>query len=357
MVSRYVIDGKAITEAGDRQAQVLAYLAPDEREKASMAEALHLDEYDLASAFDPDEVARLEVTGERAFILWKAPQRAVVAEAIELGVNSVALVLNGQQLAFAMSAGELPVGARELRNAEDIRDVMLGFLLQSVRHYVGHLRVMKQLSTELETKITVSMENRHLLQMFALGESLVYYLDAIEANGAVLNKLKMLSGVLGLSTRQQQLLDDIILENQQAARQANVYSSVLSGLMDARGTIVNNNMGVLLKNLTLINVVFLPLNLIASIGGMSEYSMMTRALDWRLAYLLYGVGMVIFGWVTWVIVTRIVGLRGHVQGRSRDRRARWRSWRPRAVHRSAARPAPVNPGTPAVLTADRGLGR
>src|SRR5512140_3509935 len=49
MISRYVIDGKAITEAGDRQAQVLAYLAPDEREKASLAETLRLDEYDLAS--------------------------------------------------------------------------------------------------------------------------------------------------------------------------------------------------------------------------------------------------------------------------------------------------------------------
>jgi len=324
MVSRFVIDGKAITEAGDRQPQVVAYLAPDEREKVSMAEALRLDEYDVASAFDPDEVPRLEVTGERAFILWKAPQRAVVAEAIELGVNSVALVLNGTQLAFVLSAGDLPLGAREFRNAEDIRDVMLGFLLQSVRHYVSHLRVMKQLSTELETKITVSMENRHLLQMFALGESLVYYLDAIEANSAVLTKLRALSQPLGLSTRQQQLLDDIILENQQAARQANVYSSVLSGLMDARGTIVNNNMGVLLKNLTLINIVFLPLNLIASIGGMSEYSMMTRHLDWRMSYFLFMAGMVLFGWFTFVVVTRLVGARGlPVPGAAR-RRFPWR---------------------------------
>jgi len=335
MISRYVIDGKAILEAGDRQPHILAYLAPDEREKASLAENLHLDEYDLASAFDPDEVARLEVTGERAFLLWKAPQRAVVAEAIELGVNSVALVLNGNVLAFAMGAGDLPIGAREFRNPEDIRDVMLGFLLQSVRHYVSHLRVIKQLSSELETKITVSMENRHLLQMFALGESLVYYLDAIEANGAVLTKLRLLAGSLGLSTRQQQLLDDVILENQQAARQANVYSSVLSGLMDARGTIVNNNMGVLLKNLTLINVIFLPLNLVASIGGMSEYSMMTRGVNWPLAYALFAVGMVGFGWITWMVVTRIVGARSDFETGALRRRATRRAWRFRVGRRAA----------------------
>ena len=71
------------------------------------------------------------------------------------------------------------------------------------------------------------------------------------------------------------------------SRQADIYSSVLSGLMDARGTIVNNNMNVLLKNLTLINIVFLPLNLIASIGGMSEWSMMTQGLDWRISYSLF----------------------------------------------------------------------
>jgi magnesium transporter len=137
---------------------------------------------------------------------------------------------------------------------------------------------------------------------------------------------------LGLNTRQQQLLDDVILENQQAARQANVYSSVLSGLMDARGTIVNNNMGVLLKNLTLINVIFLPLNLVASIGGMSEYSMMTRGISWPLAYLAFAAGMVVFGWITWMAVTRIVGARGDLasspSGRGRPPRLAMRPRRP-----------------------------
>jgi magnesium transporter len=76
--------------------------------------------------------------------------------------------------------------------------------------------------------------------------------------------------------------------------------------MDARGSIVNNNMNVLLKNLTLINIVFLPLNLIAGIGGMSEWSMMTEHRDWRVSYSLFVVGMVVFGWGTWWIMKRFV---------------------------------------------------
>ena len=306
MLSRLVIRDNAITEATSEPAQIIAFVGSGEVEKRQIAEMLHLDEYDLASAFDPDEVARLEVAQERAFILWKAPERVQIAEAIELGVSPVAFVLTSDQIGIVLGSGELPFSAREFRHVEDVRDVLLGFLLHTVRHYVGHLRAIKQISTDLEAKITISMENRHLLQMFALGESLVYYLDGIEGNGAVLAKLRSLSAQIGFTARQQQLLDDIVLENQQAARQANIYSSVLSGLMDARASIVNNNMNVLLKNLALINSVFLPLNLVASIGGMSEWSMMTQGMDWRLSYALFIAGMAIFGWLTWFIVTRLV---------------------------------------------------
>jgi magnesium transporter len=74
--------------------------------------------------------------------------------------------------------------------------------------------------------------------------------------------------------------------------------------MDARGNLVNNNMNTLLKNLTLINVVFLPLNLIASIGGMSEFSMMTQGVDWRISYTLLCVAMLLIGWLTAIVLKR-----------------------------------------------------
>jgi len=305
MQIRLVIRGKSLVPSTDEEAQVRAFIAPDDSEKAALAGELHLDDYDLASVFDPDEVARLESDGRRIFILWKAPLRAEVSQAVHLGVQTIGIVLEGERLAFVMGAEGFPASAREFRSLETATDVMLGFLLHSVRHYVGHLRVIRILSTDLEKKITVSMENKNLLQMFALSESLVYYLDAIESNGAVLTKLRSSLLHLGMSPRQQQMLEDITLENQQAARQANIYSSVLSGLMDARGTIVNNNMNVLLKNLTLINVVFLPLNLIASIGGMSEWTLMTRGVDWRISYLALVLAMAALGWGTWSLMKRL----------------------------------------------------
>ena len=56
---------------------------------------------------------------------------------------------------------------------------------------------------------------------------------------------------------------------------------------------MNNSMNNLLRKLTLINVVFLPLNLIASIGGMSEFSMMTAGVPWWVSYPLFLTAMAV----------------------------------------------------------------
>ena len=310
MLTRFVIKESAITQSAEDSGPILVFVAPDDREKGLIKDQFQLDEFDLASTLDPDEVPRLESAGDRTLVIWKVPESARVREAVELGVRTLGLVVMKDQLAFIMSTGQMSFAEREFHTISNVHDVLLRFLHSTIRHYVGHLRVIRQLSGELEKKITVSMENKHLLQMFALSENLIYYLDSIEGNGAALAKLRALGGQVGLDSRQLQALDDIILENQQAARQANIYSSVLSGLMDARGTIINNNMNVLLKNLTLINIVFLPLNLIASIGGMSEWSMITHGLDWRVSYGVFTLGIAVFGWFTWIMVTRLIDKSG-----------------------------------------------
>ena len=306
MLKYFRIVGSEFVESDVGQEHVLVAIAPDDLERAIIQRQFLLDDYDLTSTLDPDEVPRLEVSNGRPLLIWKVPEKPKISESVELGVNVVGLSLVEDRLLLVRSTGDVSLSDRAFRNSRDVRDAMLAFLLHSIRHFVGHLRVIWQMSSELENRIATSMENRHLLQMFSLSESLVYYIDAIEGNGTVLTRLRSIGGQFGFQARHFEILDDLILENTQAARQASIYSSVLSGLMDARGTIVNNNMNVLLKNLTLINIVFLPLNLIAGIGGMSEWSMMTRGLDWRLSYALFCLGMVVFGWGIWLFVKKVI---------------------------------------------------
>ncbi len=307
MIQAYDIRNRALCAAESETPQLRVFVCRTEEDKKAAIDKLGLDPHDVESALDPDEVSRIEFYDENTlFVIWKQPLNVTFDQRLRFDVSSVGLLLEPERLSIITQSPELYFGYKEYRTVDNARDVLLRFLLMTIRHYLDHLKGIKQITSDLQSKVNTSMENKYLLQMFALSESLTYYMNAIAGNETVLTKLNVNSRKLKLSEDHTELLDDIRLDNQQCSRQAQIYSEVLSGLMDARGNIVNNNMTTLLRDLTLINIIFLPLNLIAGILGMSEFTMMTRALDWRIAYPLFGVGMVGLGYVTWMVLTRVL---------------------------------------------------
>ena len=98
------------------------------------------------------------------------------------------------------------------------------------------------------------MRNEYLISMFALEKSLVYYLNAINANGVVIEKLKLNAAKLNFTQDTHELLEDLAIENSQCYRQAEIYSNILASMMDARVSIVSNNLNILMKTLTIITI-------------------------------------------------------------------------------------------------------
>lgn len=292
------------------------YTQPDNGDKKELLDLLNLDLHDLESALDPDEISRIEFTPEHIYIIWKRPNAASFKEQLKFEVSSLGIFIKEGKLIMILGEGTIPFSSKEFRSITSINGFILKFLLHTIHHFLGHLKAIRLLNTELQSKLNMSMENQYLLHMFNLSESLIYYLNALEANASVLTKLRTNVERMGFSQDELEMLDDIIIEHQQCSKQTQIYSSVLSGLMDARGNIINNNMNILLKNLTLINVVFLPLNLIASIGGMSEYTRLTEHfLDWKLAYMIFFITMVGLGILTWVILVKQIHRQKIVQGK------------------------------------------
>jgi magnesium transporter len=77
---------------------------------------------------------------------------------------------------------------------------------------------------------------------------------------------------------------------------------ILTSLMEMHLSLTNNRMTRVanrtnssVRRLTLITTVFMPLTLLAGIGGMSEWSMMTGPANWKLAYPLFFLGMLAIG--------------------------------------------------------------
>jgi magnesium transporter len=300
----YALQNGTAVETEAAHSSVVVFVAPDDREKEEITSGLGLDEHDLESALDPDEISRVEFRKDVISLIWKRPKNVTVDEQLRFDVASLGLFLHRDRLIVITDGPTVPLSGKFFQGLQSPVDVLLRLLLDTVHHYLAHLKVIKQITVELGNKLSASMESRYFLQMFALGESLIYYINAIDANGAALAKLRVNAERLGFTSGQVESLADLMLDSQQCSRQAQIYGSVLSGLMDARGTIISNNVNLLLKNLTLITVIFLPLNLIASIGGMSEFTMMTQGVDWKVAYAVLTIGMAICGWATYVALVR-----------------------------------------------------
>jgi magnesium transporter len=95
---------------------------------------------------------------------------------------------------------------------------------------------------------------------------------------------------------------------------------IISSLMEMHVSLINNRMtkaanntNISVRRLTFITTIFMPLTLLAGIGGMSEWSMMTGVENWKIAYPLFLVAMVVIGSINYYLLKRIEKRRGKDQ--------------------------------------------
>src|SRR5690606_7832082 len=129
--------------------------------------------------------------------------------------------------------------------------------------------------------------------------------------------LRMHADRIGFSREERGLLDDIIVENEQCLKLVEIYSHILTGMSDARVSIISNNLNVIMKKLTVISIIFMPLNVLASMGGMSEWTALTQTVPWPLSYGAFTAGLGLIAYVTWLLIRNI-----GVEERPRGQRGR-----------------------------------
>ncbi|HOJ29429.1 MAG TPA: magnesium transporter CorA family protein [Spirochaetota bacterium] len=262
---------------------IVVYSNPNESEISTIASDFGIDIHSVHSALDIDELSRFEIEKDYIVLIWKIPTNMKINELSSLNVITIGFFIKDSTMIIISPETLTYIHEKVHNQIESLFDALFHFQHHTIKHFTEHLKIIKMISKEIQNKINKSIETKHLVQMFNLSEKLIYYLHAIDTNITSLEKLRSY-----LITNNQRVnfdfLNDIIIDHHQAKKQAEIYTEVFAGLMDARGSIVNNNMNILIKNLTKINVIFLPLNLIAGIFGMSEYSMMTQGIPWYISY-------------------------------------------------------------------------
>jgi magnesium transporter len=161
------------------------------------------------------------------------------------------------RLIFILPEDNLILLPRFYTQLNTLTEVALRLILRVIHHFNEHLKVVNMISGEIEDQINTSMENSSLIQLFALEKSLVYYVNSINSNGLMIERLRLNAqkpDTFGFQKEHMDQLDDLVIENRQTYEQAHIYSDILAGLMDARVSIVSNNLNILMRNLTLVMI-------------------------------------------------------------------------------------------------------
>lgn len=316
----YAIENGRVVRVPGPDAPIIVYDRPSEDQRADLIERLQIDEHALQSALDPDELARLEFEPTHAAIILKRANRVADDTGQEFRVASIGAFLFEDRLVL-VHTDDFPLfeGRRPQAPCLSVRGALLQVISQSIAQFARDVRLIQRLSQSIEEHIDRSVSNEALASMFDLQKGLVYYQSALQSNQLLLVKLRSHAARIGFSPDERDVLDDAIVDNEQCLKLVEMYSYILTGMSDARVSIISNNLNVIMKKLTIISIIFMPLNVIASMFGMSEYTVFTRALPWPVSYALFTAVMVLIGYVTWLFI-RNIGAEPHTPRPSRPRR-------------------------------------
>lgn len=221
---------------------------------------------------DSDERPRTEVDGEWRLIIMRLPRETNDVD-IPFSTSPLGIITNNQ-IVIVLSYFNNPVVSDFIQyNTNKNTDINNQFTLIMrliMSSAVWFLKLLKQINISInaaEDNLERRMRNDDLLKMRNLQKSLVYFNTAIRGNESLLMRLKTLyqnTHLLDID-----LVDDVHIELQQALNTVNIYSNILSGTMEAFGSIISNNLNLIMKRMTSITIILQVPTLIASLYGMN----------------------------------------------------------------------------------------
>ena len=265
----YISDTGKLQEDNNAKPLVCVFTGPTDEEKKQLIEHYKIDEHTLNSSLDPDELSRLEFEPEHVAMIFKRPRHYAAEDNFLFKVASTGVFMFKDKL-IVVTADDAPLfEGRLFMKVQSIQDIVLKMINRSIFHFLEHLRAMNTLAGSIEQLISTSMENKYLLNLFTLEKSLVYYLNATTSNGVLIEKLKNSTSKIDFSPENIEILDDLAIENNQCREQANIYSQVLASMMDARASIVANNLNIRIKMLTMLTIAIMVPTFVVSYFSMN----------------------------------------------------------------------------------------
>lgn len=144
----------------------------------------------------------------------------------------------------------------------------LNIIYQMSKEFIFYLRKIDAHAKDIEIRLHSSMKNKELFELLDINKTLVYFSTSLSANKSVLMKLLKSAAYVKYDS-DFDLMEDTEVEINQAIEMCSIYREIQAGMMDAFGTIISNNLNIVMKTLAVITIVISVPTLVASIYGMN----------------------------------------------------------------------------------------
>ena len=283
---------------------------------ASKAERSYVGSHFGLTLPDPDDVTDLE-----------ASSRYLIEENGEIHLHSnflldregnsrsvpVAFVLH-QGILFTLRNEELPVFRLQRRRARtqpgyvsDCTDVLLDLYGADVEYSADSLEdiytTLGKVGRQVLSEAISDQQAAAILGDIAEEEDLNGRI-----RGNILDTQRAINFLIRskiMSPAQQEDVGQILRNIDSLNSHTSFLFDKINFLMDATIGFININQNRRINQLTVFGVVFTPINILAGMGGMSEFSMMTQGIPWPLAYGGFLIGAGLIGVTTFLVLKHL----------------------------------------------------
>lgn len=270
MLKKYykIESGRLAYAPNEEAADIVTMGSLSVEQRSVLVKEYEITEHTIASAFDSDELSRIEYDDDFTTIVFKKPKNYSASDNFQFRVESFGIFIFKDWI-LLLTDSDIPVmDEKRFSKIDSLNTFVLRVLSFAITHFNEHLKIINRINDELEQKMRTAMENKYLLSMFSLNKGLIYYVTALNSNDTLLKKLQI-GRSLNWSESERELLDDIVIENRQSLQQAEIYANILTSMMDARASVISNNVNTLMKNLTIVTISISLPTFFASLFGMN----------------------------------------------------------------------------------------
>ncbi len=223
-------------------------------------------------SLDLDEMPRMERDEEYTFILIRIPHSQPDSDipytTIPLGImikgNVIVTICRYEKEMFKVLANGK---YRLLKTGKRYRFALYIFLETAAR-YLAHLREINRITEGIEDRLQKSTRNREVLELLKYQKSLTYFATALRSNEVMMERVRR-TQIFNYYEEDQDLLEDVLTENQQAIQMTEIAANILSQMMGAFASIISNNLNGVVKALAAITIIINVPAVVAAFYGMN----------------------------------------------------------------------------------------